>query len=161
MLREMDRLADARSEYEKALDLNPKHVESIINLGASTSDMGDRQGAIPHFESALAKDPRHPVALYNMAITLIFLRRFGDARVYVDILSEEDAEGYDTRWIKSIISANTGEVLSGLDLLEDLSGSDPQFSDHLNAYRELFSPIEDSERFKKIAGDTGLRQPKS
>jgi len=157
----MGRFADARVEYEKALEINPEHVESTINLGSSMSNMGDYQAAIPHFERALAKDPRHPVALQSMAITLILLRRFEDARVYVDILSKENVGGHDTVWLKSIILANTGEVLSSLDLLEDLSGSYPQFSDHLNAYRDFFSPIEDSERFKKIACGTGLRQPES
>jgi Flp pilus assembly protein TadD len=47
------RAEDARSAYRAALALDPGHLPSLLNLGASLADAGDREAAVPLLRRAL------------------------------------------------------------------------------------------------------------
>ncbi len=60
--RAANRLEDAVSCYQKALQLNPQSADSHLNLGIALTEQGEITGAIQAFESALSANPYHPRA---------------------------------------------------------------------------------------------------
>ncbi len=55
-------LAAARANFEKALELDPKNLRAVFNLGSVLYSQGDREGAIARYEEALAIDPGYAKA---------------------------------------------------------------------------------------------------
>eukprot|EP01127_Copromyxa_protea_P022173 TRINITY_DN7846_c0_g1_i1.p1 TRINITY_DN7846_c0_g1~~TRINITY_DN7846_c0_g1_i1.p1 ORF type:complete len:674 (+),score=75.64 TRINITY_DN7846_c0_g1_i1:115-2022(+) len=51
-----------------AIELNPKHVGSLNNMGAIYKNRGDIQTAILHYEKAISADPTFTMAYKNLAI---------------------------------------------------------------------------------------------
>jgi tetratricopeptide (TPR) repeat protein len=68
----MDHLVDnekARSEFQKALDIDPLYFGAWHNLGNLAEQMGDREQAAACFEKCLAIDPGNESALARLADT--------------------------------------------------------------------------------------------
>ena len=53
--------------YEAALQLNPRHVDSHVNLGVMLEALGKADEAARHYLAALAIKPRSEVAHFNLA----------------------------------------------------------------------------------------------
>lgn len=59
--------ADAASELEAALQLNPRYVSALLNLANLREDLGDADAATALYERALAVDPGCHTALARLA----------------------------------------------------------------------------------------------
>src|SRR3954449_11490518 len=71
--------AEARAAYEKAIALDPVHIDAYINLGRLLHEDGDLGGAEKHYRSALSADPTHAVAAFNLGVALDDLGSLADA----------------------------------------------------------------------------------
>ncbi|HEX7680192.1 MAG TPA: tetratricopeptide repeat protein [Thermoanaerobaculia bacterium] len=71
--------AEARAAYEKAIALDPAHLDAHINLGRLLHEDGDAAAAEKHYRAALAVDPTHPLAAFNLGVALDDLGRLADA----------------------------------------------------------------------------------
>ena len=67
-LREAALVDEAEVEYAKILEANPKSVKGHAGAGQIALLKGDLQGAIRHFEEALAHDPNQTVALRELGL---------------------------------------------------------------------------------------------
>jgi tetratricopeptide (TPR) repeat protein len=67
------RFAEARTYYQKALDLDPKDVNARTDLGLTYyfAEPSDPQSAIREYRRSLEIDPRHEQTLQNLATALI------------------------------------------------------------------------------------------
>jgi tetratricopeptide (TPR) repeat protein len=72
-------LAEARSAYERAIDLDPDHADAHIDLGHLLHEAGDIEGARLHYQQALAVRPDDATASYNLGVALEDLGRKDDA----------------------------------------------------------------------------------
>jgi adenylate cyclase len=54
------RLAESRSEYEKAVTLDPNNSVAYAQLGTTLRFSGDPEAAIPYIEKAIRLNPRDP-----------------------------------------------------------------------------------------------------
>ncbi len=79
------RFAGAIEAFEQAESLG--HSAAASNRGNSLLDMGRMAEALTAHEAAVARDPEHPGALYNLALTRL---RLGDW--------ERGWPGYEARW---------------------------------------------------------------
>jgi tetratricopeptide (TPR) repeat protein len=60
----------AREAYRRALELDPHHVESRVNLGRLVHETGRAAPAEAHYRLALAAEPQHPTAWFNLGVAL-------------------------------------------------------------------------------------------
>jgi tetratricopeptide (TPR) repeat protein len=71
--------AESRTAYEKAVALDPAHVDAQVNLGRLRHEDGSPAAAEKHYRAALAADPAHPVAAFNLGVALDDLGRLSEA----------------------------------------------------------------------------------
>ena len=71
--------AEARAAYEKAIALDPVHIDAHINLGRLLHEDGDLRGAEKQYRAALSVAPTHPVAAFNLGVALDDQGRLADA----------------------------------------------------------------------------------
>jgi tetratricopeptide (TPR) repeat protein len=61
----------ARKAYQKVLEIDPRHVEALANLGRLFYEQGATEAAIVHYRRALeAADGQHPEAAFNLGLAL-------------------------------------------------------------------------------------------
>ncbi|MCU4137431.1 MAG: hypothetical protein MW689_001002 [Thermodesulfobacteria bacterium] len=56
------------SDYNRALEINPRYVKVYVNRGAAYTDKGDLDRAISDFNRALEINPRYAEAYFNKAL---------------------------------------------------------------------------------------------
>ncbi len=64
------RAADAAAELRKAVEANPRSVESRVALGAALERAGERKAAIEQFREAARLNPRSGPARFNLGVLL-------------------------------------------------------------------------------------------
>lgn len=62
-----DRAAEA---YERAIGLDPRHADALLNLGRLLHEGGDLDAAEARYRAAAAADPRNARAQYNLGVVL-------------------------------------------------------------------------------------------
>jgi hypothetical protein len=72
-------LAQAEALYRELLRFQPRHRETLHNLGMIGLQKGDPRGALPYLRKALKADPRNPQAHLNLGAALQRLGQAEDA----------------------------------------------------------------------------------
>jgi len=72
-------LGQAKIEYERSLQLEPRYFDAQINLGSILLQQNDAEGAADHFRKALEEKPDHAGAHLNMGLALARLQRPDEA----------------------------------------------------------------------------------
>jgi tetratricopeptide (TPR) repeat protein len=67
-----------------AIQFNPNYFEARLALGDLLSGAGRPQAALPHYADALRINPRAAEARYNYAVALVQLRRYVEARAWLE-----------------------------------------------------------------------------
>lgn len=70
-LRARGALADAEAAYARAAELDPRRAEIFVNLGATRSGLGQREGAVDALRKAVALDPASARGWNNLGNALL------------------------------------------------------------------------------------------
>ena len=62
--------ADALADFDKVLQLDPKHVNGMYDRGLCKDKLGDHEAAIVDFTAAIQLDPKHAAAYFCRACAL-------------------------------------------------------------------------------------------
>jgi tetratricopeptide (TPR) repeat protein len=82
--------ADAKQEYEKALDLNPNYPDIHNLMGLANSASGNLDEALECFRRALEVNPAYADARLHMAVTLRELGKDAEAaREFAAVLEQD------------------------------------------------------------------------
>lgn len=73
-----NRLDEAATAYAKGLELNPAHLDCLINLGALRRDQGRLDEAEATVRGALRLHPDEPELHWNLALTLLTAGKFAE-----------------------------------------------------------------------------------
>lgn len=73
------RFEQARLAFERALELEPRNVSALVNLGAVHQAMGQFEQALSRYAEALRLEPGLPEAWNNRGLVLLELRRHEEA----------------------------------------------------------------------------------
>ena len=66
----LERVPEARADFEAALVCAPRFAPSITNLGNLLMEAGDVAGALERYRAAIAADDDYPVAHFNLGVAL-------------------------------------------------------------------------------------------
>lgn len=101
--------SEARAAYEKAIALDPSHVDAHVNLGRLLHDEGALEGAEEHYRAALKIDSDHPVAAFNLGVALDDLGRLSDAADAYRRALELDPDNADAHYNLAGILERSGD----------------------------------------------------
>ena len=99
---------EARAAYHHALDLDPAHVTSHINLGRLLHAEGKLRGAESHYREALRHDPRSALAWYNLGVLLEDLGRADEALISYQRAVRVDASLADAHYNLALLYERAG-----------------------------------------------------
>lgn len=111
--------AAARDAYERALQLDPRHVEAHINLGRMLHEGGEPAEAGKHYEAALAIDSEHALAAFNLGVALEDLGRLADAATAYQSAIDLDPENADAHYNLAGIYERRGDKAGALRHLKE------------------------------------------
>lgn len=81
---------EAKADFLKALEVNPKSIEATTNLGALLFDQGNYREAETQFKKGLQLNPSDPPLNYNLARTYAKNGRHKEAlEIYANLLQKE------------------------------------------------------------------------
>lgn len=113
----------ARTAYERALQLDPDHVDAHVNLGCLLHEIGELAGAEACYRAALALRPADVTARFDLAVVLEDRGRDDEARAAYEACVELDP--------------GCAEAHFNLARLAERAGDDEAAVRHLVAYRRL------------------------
>lgn len=85
----------ARDCYRRALELEPDHAESHVNLGCLDHEDGKLEDALAHYRAGLASAPDDLTAAFDLAVVLGDLGRDGEARAAYEAVLRADPDCAD------------------------------------------------------------------
>lgn len=115
--------AHAREAYRRALDLDPNHVETRVNLGRLLHEEGKLHAAEAHYRLALAVRHSDATALFNLAVCLEDLRKPDEAILIYQQTIEIDPQCADAYYNVARLYDRKGDAAAALR--------------HLKTYRKL------------------------
>jgi len=65
------RVRDAEADYTHAIEINPSHVEALVNRGVIRAEEGRVAEASADYQAAAAADPHDPDIPFNVAKLLM------------------------------------------------------------------------------------------
>jgi len=76
------RLKDAFIEFQKAVNINPEHKESLNYLGYISTRFKKYDDAISYYKKAISIDPKYSDAMNNLGVTYLELEAWDEAIRY-------------------------------------------------------------------------------
>src|SRR4029077_3796469 len=78
------RVDEARAEFTRAIELNPRSAQAHNGLALALIKQNDRAGALAEWKKAVVIDPADVDALYNLGVQLARDGRTAEARPYLE-----------------------------------------------------------------------------
>ena len=124
-------LTGARRAYEAALQLSPRRIDALSNLGLVCSGLGQYDRAVQSFEKALKIDPRQPAVLFNLGLTYLQAGQNENARRSLAAAVEAQNGNYLARHYFGVSLLKLGRMREGIAELETVASAHPEDLDAL------------------------------
>ena len=74
----LQRRADARADFQGALEISPNFAPALANLGNLLLEEEEAEAAIAHYEHAIRADPDYAIAHFNLGVAYKRVGRIAD-----------------------------------------------------------------------------------
>jgi tetratricopeptide (TPR) repeat protein len=109
---------EAKAAYERAIGLDPHHVDAQVNLGRILHEGGAPLAAEKHYRAALEIEPDHGVAIFNLGVALEDLGRLAEAvKMYQKVIALEP-DNYDAHYNLAGIYERRGDKAAAVQHLK-------------------------------------------
>jgi len=109
---------EAKVAYERAIDLDPHHVDAQVNLGRILHEGGAPLAAEKHYRAALEIEPDHSVAIFNLGVALEDLGRLTEAIKMYQKAIALDPDNYDAHYNLAGIYERRGDKAAAVQHLK-------------------------------------------
>ena len=123
---EMTDAKEARDAYRRAVEIDPFHADSHVNLGRLLHEEGEPRAAEAHYRVALAANPEHATAAFDLGVALEDMARLDEAAASYRRALEIDPDLADAHFNIAGIFEKRGRRQAAIR--------------HLKAYRQLIDP---------------------
>ena len=87
----------ARSDLERALELDPEHTRALTNLGSLDLEGGDPARAGERFRAAIKIDPEYSLPHHNLAVALRRQHKYGESIRHIKRAQQLDYHRHNVR----------------------------------------------------------------
>jgi tetratricopeptide (TPR) repeat protein len=109
----------ARRAYQRVLDLDPRHVEALANLGRIFYEQGATEAAIVQYRRALeVVGGNHPIAAFNLGLALEDVDRNRAAADAYELAILADPDFADAHYNLARVHERLGDRVSALRCLK-------------------------------------------
>lgn len=105
--------------YEKAVEIEPRHADALVNLGRLLYEQGATEGAIVHYRRALeAAGGHHAIAAFNLGLALEDMERNRAAADAYRVALLADPAFADAQYNLARVHERLGDRVSALRCLK-------------------------------------------
>ena len=149
LFRKTGKPKEAISYFDKALKINPHHLDALTNKGHSLGNLGKYNEAISCYDKVLEINPKDIIALINKGLSFHYLSQYEEAVACYDKILENKPLHANTLYHKACSRALQSNYSEALELLEKTINLDPTFK--LKASGDLdFKKLRDNQRFREL-----------
>ncbi len=112
-LKQLDKLEQAQSHLQRALQLEPDYTDALVNMGNVLTLAGDPAAAIDYFRQALEHEPGRAATYSNVGNALQALGRFKDAAEIYELALALESELPQARWNRALLWLQQGDYARG------------------------------------------------
>jgi len=142
-------------DYRKVLEVRPNMVEAKVNLGAALVHVGDFDGAIAMYKSALTQVSQKNAVLRNLALAYYKKGDFQNAGEQFEILHQALPNDVGVAALLGYVDVQLGKSDAAIALLEPLEARNSGNPDFEYAYGSALIKAgrrrEGAERMEKVA----------
>ncbi len=138
----MHRDADAAQAAHEAYDLSPTDALTLDTIGCVFTRLGDHEGAVSPFRSAVSQAPENTEFLYNLAAACGFTGRVKEARALYETILTAEPHNAKVHYALAILSRQTSKNNHVTRLETALSDTDDA-GDKLRIRYALAKELED------------------
>ena len=132
---------EAINQYDKILDLEPNHVNTLINKGLALDHLGNFEEALVYYDKALEIEPNNSLAMNNKGVTLDELGKHEEALVYIDKALEIDPNSIAYLDSKGDALANLGRYEEAMIYYDKVLEIDMNDEEVLKSKNELLQKM--------------------
>lgn len=132
-----ERYDDARVAFEKVLAEDPEDAAAIQYLGLIAQEQGDPDGAIGHYQRALALEPDNTDVRGDLASALLEAGRIDEARAAVDTVLAARPDDARANLFGGIAAYRAAEYEKAIAFLDRAKRLDPSLAPHATYYAGL------------------------
>jgi tetratricopeptide (TPR) repeat protein len=118
---------EAREAYGRALALDPRHADALVNLGRLLHESGDALGAEQHYRRALGARPGDATAAFDLGVALEDLDRPDEALEAYENAAALEPDNADAHYNAASLYERQGRVQDALR--------------HLKSYRNILRGV--------------------
>jgi Flp pilus assembly protein TadD len=107
---DQQKYSDAVTEFQKALEIEPKHLPTIVNLGLSYHHQLQFDEAVKTFKRALEIDPNEPYSHYNLGLIYYVKNRFDEAESELKKVVSVDPNDPAARYHLAMVYSKQGRL---------------------------------------------------
>ncbi|HLK05704.1 MAG TPA: tetratricopeptide repeat protein [Candidatus Acidoferrum sp.] len=117
--------SDAITAYERALQVDPRKFEALINCGTLYYEQGNLKKASEHFQRAVEADPQSALAHSNLGSVLEEVGNFEEARQHLRLAVRFDPSYSDARFNLALVCEKLGAHSEAREHWQDYVKLDP------------------------------------
>lgn len=108
----------ARDAYRRALELEPDHQSSRVNLGRLLQEAGHTAAAIAHYRMVLGDHPEDATAAFNLGVALEDIHEDAEAATAYELAVQADPAYADAYYNLARVYERTGKAADAFQLLK-------------------------------------------
>ena len=150
----LDELKDAKKYFKKALDINPKHLPSHINLGHLENNLNHSNLAANHYSNAYKLNNNSEEVLTYYILSLSAQGKFFEAKKIILELNEKFPENTKSHQLYSKIHKYAADDPHQRLMLSKVNSPNLNFEDLSNLHFALAKSFYDQKNEKKFVHHT-------
>ena len=145
----LDNPKEALSFYQKILDQNPTHLESLLKKGNIFGRFGRFDDAIICYDDVLLQEKENLLALLNKGLCHHNIEQYGLAITCFNLVLKIKPQNKTALYNKSSSIMKSGKIKEGLEILSELIKLDSSYKEQAK-YDVDFVDIKLLNEFKEI-----------
>ena len=142
-------LQDAQNYYQKVLELDPNHSQTLNNLGTIFTNLKENQKAKEYYEKAIEINPGYADAHYNLGIIFKKLAENQKAKECYEKAIKLNPNHVDAHNNLGNIFKELGENQKAKDCYEKAIGMNPGYADAHNNLGAIFIQLKENQKAKE------------